>query len=448
MAHCGIRDSERGGVMIVFVVVLTVLAIGLLCGDMIVMARLEYLEKKRAEIEAKTKAQLDKNQALVHIIREAIVPIDKKYGAEDVVPENLPAEEIRKIRDEIRDRYFFIRDNAVKDKTKLLDTLQENIPEAAKILNKERHIIVDEQHKKVMAEEWAKWAKDLEPKITSIQDQTIRELEDAKAKILQKLPEIEATASRLLQDLEGKINKLTELAQTEKDKHKERMDKLEAELTAKDGLKAVIKKAKGVRLFGQTIEHEIVKVHGKVVDTDTLNKIAFIDIGSDKRVVKGMRFLVVKPGPRNTYIPKGVVEVKRLWAERSECEIKVVVDRDEHPIVRDDLLINPLFDTERPLVIAFIGGEKVFSLVRSADEYKRRIMDLGSAPTNVVDARTDFVIVMKDAGAASQTDFSDFKASDSNYRRAVELNVPLITEEDEREIRVRDLLSTDYLGGE
>ena len=83
------RDSERGGVMIVFVVVLTVLAIGLLCGDMIVMARLEYLEKKRAEIEAKTKAQLDKNQALVHIIREAIVPIDKKYGAEDVLPENL-----------------------------------------------------------------------------------------------------------------------------------------------------------------------------------------------------------------------------------------------------------------------------------------------------------------------------------------------------------------------
>ena len=42
--------------------------------------------------------------------------------------------DLSKLHDEILDLYFFIKDNAVKDKTKLLDTLQENIPEAAKIL--------------------------------------------------------------------------------------------------------------------------------------------------------------------------------------------------------------------------------------------------------------------------------------------------------------------------
>ncbi len=168
----------------------------------------------------------------------------------------------------------------------------------------------------------------------------------------------------------------------------------------------------------EVIKHDVVSVHGKILSPDIPNRRAFLDIGSRERVVPGLKFLVGKRGVHNLFEYKAKVEVKKAWMTTSEVSIIELFDEKEHPVVDGDLIVNPLFSKERPLVIAFVGEDRPVRLRYTVDEASRRIQEIGSVVRKEVSLDLDYVVFTE---VGSQKQRESYEA----YRKAVFLEIPV-----------------------
>lgn len=447
------RGRERGGVMVVFIIFFVITTIGLIFTVVLLNERVKSYQEDRSEAERRIKTATDKNQEITGKIKELIVPVDKKYSGEEIAEKlaELPAEDEKTYRDSIRNKYFMLPENDpktkdVKEKTELQNTVQENIVEAANKVNVARLHTLESEHQRVVAEDQAKNAKDLQPKVNKILEETIEDINKVIRDISNKSQQIKDQANEVKAKLQEKIGRIEEMSKKEQQEFDEKLAKLNAE---EKKLKDEYKAPKNTKGLSFHIEYNIFKVHGKVLRVNAENHFGFIDIGSEKRVVKGMLFAASKPGKRGTYEYKGMVEVKRVWPNESEIEVIATYDKNS-PIVEDDLLINPLFDTERPLEIAFLGDAFVGGLARSTDEYKRRLMEIGSTPTVKVGVKTDYVLVIKGLTATEggATSLEEWKKTDNpqvkEYRRAIELNIPVFTLDPDAPVKLAEILN--FLG--
>jgi hypothetical protein len=91
---------------------------------------------------------------------------------------------------------------------------------------------------------------------------------------------------------------------------------------------------------------------GKVLQTSKDVALGWINIGSNDRVQRGMRFHIVSGKTGSTTI-KGMAEVTSVKPEMSEVSFYEITDRFD-PIVAGDVIYNPLFDPtgERNAVLA------------------------------------------------------------------------------------------------
>lgn len=167
----------------------------------------------------------------------------------------------------------------------------------------------------------------------------------------------------------------------------------------------------------EIISHEINFVHGKVLRPDVPNKSAFIDIGARERVVPGLKFLVGKKGPLGKFDYKAKIEVKKAWMTYSEVAIVEIYNPKERPVVDGDLIVNPLFSKERPIVVAFVGEDRPTKLY-SSDEAGRRILEIGSQVRKDVALDLDYVIFTE---AKRDKDRLSYDA----FRKAVFLEIPV-----------------------
>ncbi len=168
----------------------------------------------------------------------------------------------------------------------------------------------------------------------------------------------------------------------------------------------------------EVIKHDAIFVHGKVLRPDVPNRIAYIDIGSRDRVVTGLKFLVGKPGNQGKFDFKGKIEVKKAWPSYSEVAIIEIKDAKNRPIIDGDLLINPLFSRDRPLIVTFAGEERPARLRYSTDEAARRIREIGSEVRKDLTLDIDYVIFTE---CASQRQRENYDV----YKKAVFLEVPV-----------------------
>jgi NAD-dependent DNA ligase len=162
----------------------------------------------------------------------------------------------------------------------------------------------------------------------------------------------------------------------------------------------------------ETIEHDIMHPHGKIVRNDPANMIAFIDIGKTKRVQPGMIFLIGKRGKKWKLTYKAKIVVKKVMKNFSQVRILKLYD-PTIPVVEGDKIYNPFFSPKRPLVVVFAGKDDP-ELRYTLEEAKGRIIELGSIVREEVDLQTDFVVV------ASGAD------EDPNYIKAQQLSIPLV----------------------
>ena len=167
----------------------------------------------------------------------------------------------------------------------------------------------------------------------------------------------------------------------------------------------------------EVIKHEINFIHGKILRPDVPNKTAFINIGSRERVVPGLKFLVGNRGVQGKFDYKAKIEVKKAWM--TYCEVAIIESYDkDRPVVEGDAIVNPLFNKERPIVVAFVGEDRPLRLRYSVDEAARRIKEIGSEVRKEVTLDVDYVI-FTEAGAQKTRESYD------PYKKAVFLEIPI-----------------------
>jgi hypothetical protein len=212
------------------------------------------------------------------------------------------------------------------------------------------------------------------------------------------------------QKTEEQTKKENEEREASEKKHKEEMLRLENELNE---LKRRLEEFKS----REVIRYDITEIHGELIEHDVEGKFAFINIGSNQRVVKGLRFYCALPGEYGRLLYKGEVEVKKVWPTRSQVAITTVYD-PRRPLLTGDVLVNPLFGTRRPKVVAFAGEPASRRLRLSVNEATRRILEIGSTVKPECAVDLDFLIV------------TEAYEGDKNYMKAVELQIPIANAND------------------
>jgi hypothetical protein len=360
------------------------------------LARLEALKAE--------KTALDNRLAEAQQRVDAILPYTGfKKGAETSDPPT--ADAVKYLTDrqkELMDPYLQLKK---VDSRVALDTLEDCLEVAEKDLEL---ALKDRDRAAAELERRRSLVTRVEPREKLTQDLSSRKTAELDQKIQQsgeELNRINADFETVRQQEEELAKKATDAAEETKGKHKQAMIRLENEINE---LKRRLEEVKR----REVITFDIREVHGEVVHHDPLGKFATINIGSDQRVVKGLRFYVGVPssGGRKRY--KGEVEVKRVWPTRSEVSIVALYD-NEHPVVDGDQLVNPLFDTRRPKIVAFAGEASSRLAKYPVNEATRRILEINTVvrPETTVDL--DFLIV------------TEAYEGDKNYLRAVELQIPV-----------------------
>ena len=220
-----------------------------------------------------------------------------------------------------------------------------------------------------------------------IQDQKIeveRTFDDIKRKLLDEKEKIQNELARVQRD--GRLEQA----------------RLASKIAEKEARIADLTK-KEKRTFG-----EFSKPDGEVIHADVSLGYAWIDLGRRHGLPKNLRFQVyqfVKGGRQKV---KGLVEVRRLEDDMSQCailedqlvqhpitgELVRVPDKDD-PIVKGDLIRTPLFDPHEQKTFVFLGKDAQ-NRYYSREELERKLEEFGAKIHKQVTQETDYVVILGD----------------------------------------------------
>jgi hypothetical protein len=127
---------------------------------------------------------------------------------------------------------------------------------------------------------------------------------------------------------------------------------------------------------------------GKIIEVSRSLPVGWIDIGANNRLTRGTRFRVESNTPGNARF-KAWAEVTNVEEGRAEVVFSEQVDRFD-PVVRGDIVINPLFDPT--------GGRNAVLAGRFSGEYNKKDLEslLGRMGIHVqpkLELTTHFLIV-------------------------------------------------------
>lgn len=444
-------SKKEQGITLWITIPIMLIIIGMVVTLVIMLAEKQEIEHKRDYLKEKIKEVERENDKLKMQIYEAVLPYLKHEGE----PSTLPVEKAQKFWSEKRELYMKqllfenignIEENKrrnieegikntkknIKENIQLLETLEEMVAVAARRVNFSIRDAERWERFRKSAEERKKAAEKRKPEIIKVKDQEIAKYKQMAEELNNLIKKEEAGFPPKKLSFETQIADVDKQTEEAKNKHAEKVRELE------DKIKDVDSRIKTVMLR-EWFTDQIYFVHGRLTKVDSLNKIAFIDIGSANRVVPGLKFLIGKKGGvylhegnyvYKPYIYKAEIEVQRVWQNTSQVAITKLFDT-EHPIVEGELLINPLFHTRRPVVVAFLGRHRVTTLKCTIDEATRRIKEIGSvvkkpksgAGAEVVegdvDIDVDFIIT-----AGEPADYESM----GNYIKARDvLGIPIVT---------------------
>lgn len=128
---------------------------------------------------------------------------------------------------------------------------------------------------------------------------------------------------------------------------------------------------------------------GSVVEVSKALPIGYIDLGNESRIQQGMRFQVVDYDSDHKFRTKGWAEVTKV--DNKMSEVRLETRNSLSPIVRGDLLLNPLFDPSGMRKAVLVGRFPISAGGKQGVE--ARLKDLGITIQDKVDATTDYVIL-------------------------------------------------------
>ncbi len=150
---------------------------------------------------------------------------------------------------------------------------------------------------------------------------------------------------------------------------------------------------------------------GKILRSTTENDWAYIDLGREDRLKPGVIFKVYSRGKRDQKLEKGVIEVKEVFSDYARCKV-VSLQSPDQPILKDDFILNPVFDRKEQQIYALAGS---FS---NRKRIRMLIEKAGGAVRDEVSVDIDFLIVS-----------GNYK-EDPKFQKAKTLGVPLMQLQD------------------
>ncbi len=238
--------------------------------------------------------------------------------------------------------------------------------------------------------------------------------------------DVEDKYQRLLKRVQDKKNE----AESEKNQAEEKRLELQKEMQSAslDFENRLIKKKNEIRgmqaaKYGRTSYSEVneerpyqafsEKSDGEVVYGDPLSRNVYISLGKQSGVFRGLKFDIYRQGEKGTKQYRGRVEITKVMDNVSTAV--VIENTDElDPIVSGDMLINPIFNREKPIYLTYAGRFSKVNGSRGAQEITR----MGGKVESKVSARTNFVVVADDKGKEHK-----------NYLDAKKFKIPVMTEQ-------------------
>jgi len=317
----------------------------------------------------------------------------------------LPGTEVPKIKKDDADKF-----NRVRDESAYMRTLQELIGPAVSRTNHYKNRMEQLQVDLAVAELQKKNREEVAPQIPKKKEETRAVLQKEIARLNEEIAREKTQYNeRKTKFNEDKTKSEAEIAQ-EIEKYAADEIKVNNEIRE---LKRQLEELK----VKEVIKHEINFIHGKILNPDVPNKTAFINIGSRERVVPGLKFLVGNRGVQGKFEYKAKIEVKKAWI--TYCEVAIIESYDkDRPVVEGDHIVNPLFNKDRAIVVAFVGEDRPLKLRYSVDEASRRIKEIGSEVRKEVSLDVDYVIFTEAGSQKTRESYDPFK-------KAVFLEIPI-----------------------
>lgn len=128
---------------------------------------------------------------------------------------------------------------------------------------------------------------------------------------------------------------------------------------------------------------------GRVLEVDEALSLAWIDLGKNDRLFRGMRFRIVDGRPGRNNQLKAMAEVTRVEADMAEVHLYDQTDRFNPP-VPGDVIYNPLYDPQGARNAVFIGR---FSGTYNEKELQALLSEIRVNIQPSVDKTTDYLIV-------------------------------------------------------
>lgn len=128
---------------------------------------------------------------------------------------------------------------------------------------------------------------------------------------------------------------------------------------------------------------------GLVLEVDEALNLAWIDLGKNDRLFRGMRFRIVDGRPGRSGEFKAMAEVTRVEADMAEVRLYEQRDRFNPP-VPGDVIFNPLYDPQGARNAVFVGR---FSGTYNEKELEALLSEIRVNIQPSVDKTTDYLIV-------------------------------------------------------
>ncbi|MEZ6186112.1 MAG: hypothetical protein R3F62_14005 [Planctomycetota bacterium] len=179
------------------------------------------------------------------------------------------------------------------------------------------------------------------------------------------------------------------------------------------------------------------KRDGEVVFSDTDLGYAWVNLGRRHGLRRNTRFFVYQLESGGRLKVKGVVEVRAIEEDMSQCAIledqsvtnpvtgeRVNVPDRNDPIVRGDLVFTPTFDPQAQLLFTFLGERSSPTSPYDKAELQQKLIEIGAKIENQISTKTDYVILL---GADDEARGQEVEAE---AERAAQYGVTFMTEKE------------------
>ncbi len=181
-------------------------------------------------------------------------------------------------------------------------------------------------------------------------------------------------------------------------------------------IKKMKEQIESIMLNIETRQFAVTSYVALISNPDLINNVAFINIGSKKRVKQGMKFFIAKFGDAGKFDLKAEIEIQKEYDDSSKAKITKIYDKEKPPVT-GDYVVNPFFHPFRPLKVAFVGRKDPRMKI-NLDEAKKRIIQLGNIVQDKITSDLDFIIV-------TEPDEDTKIEQNEMFRKAVEFGIPI-----------------------